>query len=100
MFVIDSNVYKHHPELKEHIEAYCEHFSQHIKYTDLIIVPGGEQSKNNSELVNEILEVIDKNKICRHSFVVAIGGGAVIDMVGYAAAIAHRGVKLIISRWK
>jgi 3-dehydroquinate synthase len=26
---------------------------------------------------------------------VAIGGGAVIDMVGYAAAIAHRGVKLI-----
>lgn len=95
LFILDSNVYKHHPELKEHIEAYCEHYSQHIKYTDLIVVPGGEQSKNNSELVGEILEEIDENKICRHSFVVAIGGGAVIDMAGYAAAIAHRGVKLI-----
>ena len=95
LFVLDSNVYKHHPELKEQIEAYCEQHSQHIKYTDLIVVPGGEQSKNNSELVKEILSEIDKNKICRHSFVVAIGGGAVIDMVGYAAAIAHRGVKLI-----
>src|SRR5690606_2130347 len=38
---------------------------------------------------------INDNRICRHSFVIAIGGGAVIDMVGYAAAIAHRGVKLI-----
>ena len=41
------------------------------------------------------MKAINENKICRHSFVVVIGGGAVIDMVGYAAAIAHRGVKLI-----
>ena len=47
--------------------------------------------------INTIVHIkgIDKNKICRHSFVVTIGGGAVIDMVGYASAIAHRGVKLI-----
>lgn len=38
---------------------------------------------------------INDQAICRHSFVVVIGGGAVIDMVGYAAAIGHRGVKLI-----
>ena len=33
--------------------------------------------------------------MCRQSFVLAIGGGAVLDAVGYAAAIAHRGVRLI-----
>ena len=33
--------------------------------------------------------------IDRHSYVVAIGGGAVLDAVGYAAATAHRGVRLV-----
>jgi 3-dehydroquinate synthase len=31
----------------------------------------------------------------RQSFVVIVGGGAVLDMAGYAAAIAHRGVRVI-----
>ncbi|BAO75277.1 3-dehydroquinate synthase [Winogradskyella sp. PG-2] len=95
LFVLDSNVNKLHPELEKQIKAYCEYYTNNIKHTELIVVPGGEQSKNDSILVDDILRGIDKNKICRHSFVVVIGGGAVIDMVGYAAAIAHRGVKLI-----
>jgi 3-dehydroquinate synthase len=94
-FVLDSGVQRHHPELIDQIEAYCNQYSYTIKFLDLIVVPGGEQSKNSADLIDSVLSGIDKNKICRHSFVVAIGGGAVIDMVGYAAAIAHRGVKLI-----
>ena len=31
----------------------------------------------------------------RRSYVIAIGGGAMLDAVGYAAAIAHRGVRLV-----
>ena len=31
----------------------------------------------------------------RHSFILAIGGGAVLDTVGYAAATTHRGVRLL-----
>jgi 3-dehydroquinate synthase len=38
---------------------------------------------------------VNAHGICRHSFVVAIGGGAVLDMAGYAAATSHRGVRLI-----
>ena len=94
-FVMDQGVHQHHPELIKQIKSYCNAYSYNIKFTDLIVVPGGEQSKNSSDLIDTVLEGIDKNKICRHSFVVTIGGGAVIDMVGYAAAIAHRGVKLI-----
>jgi 3-dehydroquinate synthase len=59
------------------------------------VVPGGEQVKNSPELVLQVQEAINRAAICRHSYAVAVGGGALLDMVGYAAATAHRGVRLI-----
>ena len=56
---------------------------------------GGEQVKNAPQYLSQTLQAIDNNGIDRHSFVAAIGGGAFLDMVGYASAIAHRGVKHI-----
>ncbi|MBA4744616.1 MAG: 3-dehydroquinate synthase [Muricauda sp.] len=95
LFVVDQGVLDHHPNLGKEIEEYCNHFKNQIQFTDLIAVPGGEQCKKDQSSVNKCLEAINNNAICRHSFVVVIGGGAVVDMVGYAATIAHRGVKLI-----
>lgn len=94
-FVLDDGVKNHHPKLIHQIEEYCEKNRSIIKYTDTLILPGGEHVKNSDDAIESVLKGVNENKICRHSFVVAIGGGAVIDMVGYAAAIAHRGVKLI-----
>ena len=42
-----------------------------------------------------VLTAIEADKICRHSYVLAIGGGAFLDAVGFAAATAHRGVRLV-----
>ncbi|MDF0717515.1 3-dehydroquinate synthase [Muricauda sp. 334s03] len=95
LFVVDEGVLEHHPKLEGQIKSYCNNFKDQIQFTDLIAVPGGEQSKKNQYSVDQCLKAINENAICRHSFVVAIGGGAVVDMVGYAATIAHRGVKLI-----
>ena len=95
LFVIDEGVEKHHTHLKTQIIEYCKSNNLHLQHTDTLVVPGGEQSKNSDTSIALTLQAIHENKICRHSFVVVIGGGAVIDMVGYAAAIAHRGVKLI-----
>jgi len=95
LFVLDDGVEKHHPALINQIEKYCEKHQQTIKYTNTLVLPGGEQVKNSDDAIESVLKGVNENKICRHSFVVVIGGGAVIDMVGYAAAIAHRGVKLI-----
>lgn len=95
LFVIDSGVLEAHPGLSGRITAYCQKYGDAINGTEQIVVPGGEQCKNDYGHIERILQGINENRICRHSFVVAIGGGAVIDMVGYAAAIAHRGVKLI-----
>ncbi|SHI43337.1 3-dehydroquinate synthase [Arenibacter nanhaiticus] len=95
LFVIDDGVVKNHPSLQEDIKGYCQTYKETIALTEQLIIAGGEQCKNDYENVERILEAVHENRICRHSFVVVIGGGAVIDMSGYAAAIAHRGVKLI-----
>lgn len=95
LFVLDSGVAQQWPELPELIQSYCAGRSEFLEFTELITVPGGEQSKNSDTATNSVLEAIERSGICRHSLVVAIGGGAVIDMVGYAAAIAHRGVGIV-----
>ncbi len=95
LFIVDQGVLDNHSYLSDKIKKYCKHFNQQIQFTELIAVPGGEQSKKDQSSVEKCLAAINKNAICRHSFVVAIGGGAVVDMVGYASTIAHRGVQLI-----
>lgn len=95
LFVVDREVSKAHPELVSQLQSYCDLNSHHLIHTQSLLVDGGEQVKNKTECVEQVLKGINEYAICRHSFVVVIGGGAVIDMVGYAAAIAHRGVKLI-----
>lgn len=58
-------------------------------------VAGGEAIKNDPQFVDGILREIDRFNLDRRSYVVVVGGGAVLDAVGFAAAIAHRGIRLI-----
>lgn len=95
LVVIDKGVLAYHTNLSEDITSYCNKNRAVIRLTEQIVIEGGEQCKNDYGNVERILNAVNDNRICRHSFIVAIGGGAIIDMVGYAAAIAHRGVKLI-----
>lgn len=95
LFVIDNGVNNHHPKLEASIKNYCEVHKKNLEYTGSITIEGGECCKNNPNAVETVLREINNKHIDRHSFVVGIGGGAIIDMVGYAAALAHRGVKLI-----
>ncbi len=60
-----------------------------------MIISGGEAAKNDRTLVEQIQQLIETAGLCRHSYVLAIGGGAILDLVGYAAATAHRGIRLI-----
>jgi 3-dehydroquinate synthase len=94
LFVLDSGVVDAHPHLTAAIRTYV---AQGIDGVDLVpellIVPGGEQAKNDPASVEMIVDAIDRHGIDRHSFVVAVGGGSVLDMVGYAAAISHRGIR-------
>ena len=95
LFVIDSGVLDNHPTLPADIAQYVATIPAATLATDPISVPGGEAAKNDPALVDQLIEAVDQHSIDRHSYVVAIGGGAVLDLVGYAAAIAHRGVRHI-----
>lgn len=96
LFVLDQGLLDHHPDLIDQVQAYARHFQGQL---DLIpgpvIIPGGEASKNDPSHVEKILNKINSGNLDRHSYVATVGGGAVIDTAGYAAAIAHRGVRLI-----
>lgn len=56
---------------------------------------GGESVKNAPDVVDSMLEQINERNLDRRSYIIAVGGGALLDVAGYAAAIAHRGVRLI-----
>lgn len=95
LFVLDSGVQRAWPGLEAAIRTYCKAHGKRLACTEVLTVPGGEVCKNSEGPLQQVLQGIERQRICRHSVVVAIGGGAVIDMAGYAAAIAHRGVGLI-----
>ncbi len=96
LFVIDSGVMDATPSLERKIVRYAEANREVMALCEPILtVSGGEECKNRPFVTDKVVEAIRIHHICRQSFVVAIGGGAVLDAVGYAAAIAHRGVRLI-----
>lgn len=95
LFLIDAGVAVAHPHLSEQIKQYFAPQNAIELSPEILILAGGEQVKNDPNYLSQTLQSIDDNGIDRHSFVAAIGGGAFLDMVGYASAIAHRGVKHI-----
>lgn len=92
--VIDSGVVASSPEVVSNLIEYAK--VNQIKLTRApMILTGGEESKKDQAVADSVLEAIEADAICRHSYVLVIGGGALLDAVGFAAAIAHRGVRLI-----
>ena len=94
--VVEDGLATHQPGLIQSITSYAHRYREFVDLVEQpIVVPGGERAKNHPELVDQMHEAINGAGIDRHSYVVAVGGGALLDMVGYAAATAHRGVRLI-----
>ena len=96
LLVVDRGLLKHHPRLLEDVSDYMDMHDDAMSLAgEPILVEGGESAKNDPNWVDAIHKAVDAARLCRHSYVVAVGGGAVIDMAGLAAATAHRGIRLI-----
>jgi len=95
LFVVDEFVAKSHKNLTSQIVAYFNHENFAELMPEILVLEGGENCKNDPRYYEEVIRAINEHGIDRHSFVACIGGGALLDMVGYAAGISHRGVKLI-----
>lgn len=96
LIVIDSHVASATPSLVSDIEKY---FAAHAESLSLaaapVIVTGGEAVKNDLSHTLFVLKDVNDFGIDRQSFIVAIGGGAVLDMASFAAAVAHRGIRVV-----
>ncbi|MCK4674363.1 MAG: 3-dehydroquinate synthase [Gammaproteobacteria bacterium] len=62
--------------------------------SEAVVLPDGEKYKN-LEVLNQIYDSLLRNRFDRNTTVIALGGGVVGDMAGFAAASYQRGVHLI-----
>lgn len=93
---IDSTLAAACPDLPRKLERYIDaHDDRMSLASPPIIVPGGEICKNTSGEVTRLHRWMLDSRLDRQSVLLAIGGGAVLDMVGYAAATFHRGIRLV-----
>src|SRR5204863_3284980 len=96
LFIIDSGVHDAQPGLAAAIEGYTAAHADAVRLAaHPLVITGGEASKSDPAVLHQIHQAIHDARLCRHSYVAAIGAGAVLDVVGYAAATAHRGIRLI-----
>ena len=96
LFVVDESVAKAHSTLENQIAQYVSRYSTSLELAaPILMFPGGEEAKNKPPFVENIQKQIHDLGLCRQSFLVAIGGGAVLDMAGYACSTPHRGLRLV-----
>jgi 3-dehydroquinate synthase len=94
--MIDDGVVRCHEQILGEIDAYARVAGGGLQMTaPALVLPGGEDVKNDRRHLETIYERLHEAALCRQSYVVVVGGGAVLDAVGYAAATAHRGLRLI-----
>ena len=93
--VLDEGLARAQSGLIPQIESYFAAFQDALKLVcPPLVIAGGELVKNSYDPVSELHTQIDRYHLDRHSYVLAIGGGALLDMAGLAAATAHRGLRL------
>ena len=95
-FWLDQNVADSQPKLISLVKRFTDSRPDHLQRVGQVqLVPGGEEVKNDIHLLEQILKVFNISDLDRRSYIVAIGGGAVLDAVGFATSIAHRGLRLV-----
>lgn len=93
---IDQGLLDASPSLLRQAETFLAADPQSIVSAGpVLVVPGGEICKNDRSILDRILQAMHAARLCRRSYVLVLGGGAVLDAVGYAAAIFHRGIRLV-----
>ncbi|MDI9358367.1 MAG: 3-dehydroquinate synthase [Phycisphaerales bacterium] len=78
IILIDKNLNKLYPNL-------CSNYQK-------IIIPVGEKAKTTTSLLYIIRQLI-KLQVDRNTVLVGIGGGSVLDITGFVAAIFQRGIE-------
>ncbi|HUF62201.1 MAG TPA: 3-dehydroquinate synthase [Verrucomicrobiales bacterium] len=93
LLCLDSGLSEGQPALLGAIPAWFQERPGLQLVSEPLVLPGGEQAKNDWSLVERLWMQIHRHGLCRHSYLLAVGGGALLDLAGFAAATAHRGIR-------
>jgi 3-dehydroquinate synthase len=94
--VVERTVAEAHPTLVARLEAWARrHAAAVTLVTPPAVVRGGEAAKGDPAALDALRQLVHDHRIDRQSFVLVIGGGALLDLAGYAAATVHRGVRIV-----
>jgi 3-dehydroquinate synthase len=96
VFFVDDGLSALTPASAEAIARYAERHRDAIQLAcPPIVAPGGEKVKTELHFVESFQQTLFDLHLDRHSYVIAVGGGALLDAVGLVAATTHRGVRHI-----
>lgn len=91
---VENGLKEFFPQLEGEIQDYFSDLSG-LRLTGVEWLAGGEDAKRDDQVYQLAMAAIERHHIDRHSYVVVIGGGAFLDVIGFAAATGHRGVRLV-----
>ena len=93
---VDAGVAEAIPRYLDQIRSYFKaHENRLVLVGEPHVLPGGEVVKSDRKYLDKAIQIVSEAHLCRQSYVLAIGGGAVLDAVGLATSLAHRGLRLI-----
>jgi 3-dehydroquinate synthase len=91
---IDSGVAEAFPELASQVKDYMDRMLGFVS-RGVVVQAGGENCKRDAQTLQAAWDTLEEAGIDRHSYILCIGGGAYLDVIGLAAATAHRGIRLV-----
>ncbi|MEN8870299.1 MAG: 3-dehydroquinate synthase [Akkermansiaceae bacterium] len=91
---VENGLREFFPQLEGQIQDYFSDLSG-LRLTGVEWLVGGEEAKRGDRVYQDAMAAIERHHIDRHSYIIVIGGGAFLDVIGFAAATGHRGVRLV-----
>jgi 3-dehydroquinate synthase len=96
LVTIDSGLADAQPQLARQVKTWLQYNNDVLTLVDEpLVLPGGEVGKNDFDATLKTIRAARATHLCHHSFIFAIGGGAMLDVVGFAASMIHRGVRIV-----
>lgn len=94
LVIVEESIVAVMPQLETELTAYLTGANVDLVCAPVVLA-GGELLKNQYAAVTQLHALTERHRLSRQSFIAAIGGGALLDAVGFAAATAHRGIRHI-----
>ena len=94
VILIHDNFFSLNNKNNEQFILFFETINKLCESVNLIGIPGGDKTKNFSQL-EYVLEESLSFKIDRSSLIIAFGGGVIGDLAGFAASILLRGIDFV-----